>query len=140
MYLEGFAQWLTQQAVVVYDPTGTSGNCFLDTLPDQPDLALLLRQTGGWPSEAPQEPWDRPTFQVLARGGADPAEAHALLLNAYDWLENYKGILPDGSRIALCRAVQSAGVSLGPDANYRCRFVQNYRVELYRVTQFRPSY
>lgn len=99
---------------------------YQDFMPDKPDRAIALFETGG---EAPLPSWavDKPGLQVLVRAKADEfVEARAQLKLAFTVLHDGEAAV--GAAYTFIQAVQSGAIPLGPDENRRPRFAQNYRM------------
>ena len=121
------AQYLDTHGLVVFDETGCSGNCFLESLPEQPDLAVALYVTGGRPP-ALRQTMAYPSVRLLVRGTRDPRGAYELaraLLSALHGLHQID-LTPGGTHVYLCLAEHSAPLHHGVDANDR----HLYAVEL----------
>lgn len=132
---------LHDRGVVEFDEAGLTGNSFVETYPNSPDLILVARSTGGLESDG-HTGYDRPTFQLYARSGPDPRDARNLLAAAYDELEALHGVrLPsptsdpqDGIWTVSIRAVQTGPVWIGRDANQRAQYTQNFLAETRNAT------
>ncbi len=135
-YLIGIMEYLDAQGTIAYDPTGISGNAFLDTLPESSETVVMFRHGGGFPGDRGLG-YDRPSFQVLARGTQDPRTALTLLEAIYDALQDLRTELPDGTMLHLCKAVQTAPAHLGTDGNGRHEYSQNYETHIRNLTTHR---
>ena len=121
-----------------YQPTLTTGNVFIDHLPDQPDLAVALFN---YPGPAPdiRDGYDSPNVQLRVRGGLDPRNAQALLGAIYSELHDlHMVMLPGSVWLVYCRALQSGVMPLGPDrTGKRLEFTQNFSTHYRRPTAHR---
>lgn len=135
-YLTGIMEYLDAQGTIAYDPSGISGNAFLDTLPASPDTAVMFRHGGGFPGDLGLG-YDRPSFQVFVRGTRDPRTALTLLEAIYDELQGLRTMLPDDTMLHVCQAVQTAPAYLGTDGNGRHEYSQNYQAHIRNLTAHR---
>src|SRR5690606_40572187 len=109
--LEGIALYLHAEGIVRFDPSGVSGDAFIEHLPDQPRDAVALMSTGGPEEPSVLHPFDTRTFQVLVRGGADPRPPKARTWAIYGALQGLSNTeLPDGTWVVGIGAIQA-----GPD-------------------------
>lgn len=130
------AEYLADQGLGTFDPSGTSGDIFLAVMPDQPTQAMALYDNGG--AESPmRRPIDDPNIQVITRGGQHPEEAHALARDVYDTLHGFTGELPGYTWVVWCIGIQSGPVPLGPDENGRHRYSLNFRLRVHAPTAHR---
>jgi hypothetical protein len=120
------AQYLDTLAVVTFDASGVSGNCFLETLPHKPDLAVMVKSTGG-PAPSASNPHNRPTLQFLVRGSSDPRPAQALAQAIWTALHHLTEteLTPGGTYVGHAWAMQSEPVSLGTDEQGRHEYSVN---------------
>jgi hypothetical protein len=131
--LDGMARYLAGLGLVVYDPDGTSGDCFIDTMPPQPDAAVALGAYGlGEPD--PLNDDDESGLQVRVRGGPDPRPSRARCQAIYSALQGLASVaLPDGTWLILAAAQQTT-TPLGTDANGRHEHVVNFRLNTVNPT------
>lgn len=144
MITRALAKHLHSAELVVYDPDGAAGDCFLEHLPDVPDAALMLLSSGGNPTPAAATwGYDEPTVQLLVRGlPNDPAtpqgRAHAL----YGALQGLRYTVldaggPDEVFLIVCTSPQSAPVNIGTDEKGRYRFTLNFALHIRALTAHR---
>lgn len=95
MLLDEIGQYLDAQDVITYDPTGLSGNFFMDTLPNNPDVAVMIRDTPGTETELIDD-YIRQGLQFIIRGDKDPRIARELAYDIYNELHGFEGELVDG--------------------------------------------
>jgi len=135
------ARYLSGKGLVAFDEAGTAGNCFLNNLPAQPNLAVMIKQTGGNPVEAGGSiGYDEPTLQLLVRSSRDPRPGALLAQSLYDEMVGLRGVLdPAGENLTLvrCLAAQSAPVHVGTDENERHLYSINLALHVRHVTQHR---
>lgn len=120
MLIAEIAQYLDDRGFGVFDETGVTGSIFLERLPEgngRSEVVIALVNTGGYSPSAKLH-LDRPTVQVLIRGGVNPTSAHEMTLAIYNCLQSYTSqqcgsFVADGTWIIDCQAVSS------PGANYR---------------------
>lgn len=139
MLASAVAQFLHAETLVVYDPSGVSGDVFIDVQPDQPDEAVTLRVTGG---QAPDgiHPYDRLRLQVFVRGTQDPRTAHDRTFAIYDVLQGLSTVeLPGGVWLVSCFAAGYPGM-LSRDESGRVRYSSNYEVEVRHETLNRQGW
>ncbi|MFF1790749.1 minor capsid protein [Kitasatospora sp. NPDC058243] len=131
--LDGIARYLQAQGLVTYDPDGTGGDCFIDTLAPVPDGAVALGAYGlGEPD--PLSGDDEVGLQVRVRGGPDPRLSRRRALAIYSALHGLAGIaLPDGTWLILAVALQTP-TPLGTDGNGRHEHVVNFRLNIVNPT------
>ncbi|MDT3395592.1 minor capsid protein [Streptomyces sp. B1866] len=116
--LGGLARWLDAAGLLTYDPTGRTGDTFIEAMPPVPDAAVSLALYDGPPPEA-RDGADTPRLQVRVRGGPDPRASRARCTALYRALHGLAGVvLPDGSWLVLA-AARGTPAPLGPDSNGR---------------------
>jgi len=122
------AQYLHDQGIGVFDPEGSSGNIFIDHMPDTPDEAIAIRQTGGGRVDM-RVPFHQPTAQILIRGTADPRVAGATAAAAYDVMHGLTNgeLTAGGVWIVKCQAI-TPPACLGPDENGRHHYSINFEL------------
>lgn len=144
MIARALAKHLHAAALVTYDPTGATGNVFLEHLPDAPDEALMVLSTGGNPlGAAATYGWDEPTVQLMVRGAPDdpqtPASAAQELYDALQGLR-YVTLDPGGEdevRLCVCESLQTGPYNIGRDEKGRYRFTLNFALHVRRPTEHR---
>lgn len=118
MLLDEIGAYLEAQAV------GTLGaDLFLSALPDQPDTAAAVLETGGFEPDLAAAV-DNPTFQIICRS-ADYGAARAKAQAAYVALHGLTETMLSGRRYLLIRAMQSP-TYIGADQNGRHLISTNY--------------
>jgi len=138
--LEGIALYLHAEGIVKFDPSGVSGDMFVEHLPDQPRDAVALMSTGGPEEPSVLHPFDTRTFQVLVRGGADPRPPKARAWAIYGALQGLSNTeLPDGTWVVGIGAIQAGPIRLGPDENNRHMFSLNFWARVRAVTDYRQG-
>ena len=132
------AQYLDALGHGSYDPTGTSGNIFIDALPSEPDEAIMIESTGGTEMDSLLG-YDMPTVRMLVRGGLDPREPKQLALDIYNGLHGFSNgeLVNDGIFVVGAFGVQSGPVNIGQDDNNRHRFSINFRFRVRNKSKFR---
>lgn len=135
--LDGLARHLDGLGLAAYDPTGASGDLFVEAMPQTPDVCVVLTVYGG-PEPDSLLGYDEPSLQVRVRGGPDPrvsrvrAEAIRSELHGLGPLT-----LQDGTELLSCISIQAAPASIGVDASGRHEHVCNYRLEVRSITTHR---
>lgn len=136
--LDGLARHLAAVDLLTYDPTGTSGDTFIEIEPAAPDEAVTLTLYGG-PEVDSKLPYDTPSLQVRTRAGADPRVSRARAQAIYEELNGLGPVtLPDGSYLLLAVANQTV-TSVGQDALGRCGHVINFSLEVHAPSVHRPA-
>lgn len=132
------ALYLDAAGVGVFDPDGADGSIYVEKLPQTPHAAIAIFSTGGYQADG-RHGYDRPTFQVRARGERhDVAGARALAESAYAALQGLHSVaLPGGTWLVNCRGIQSGPVNIGNDGNDCPEFVINFEAEVRNLTQHR---
>lgn len=118
---------------ITYDDTGTTGNIFQDVLPAEPDEAVMVKGTGGFPRDMWLTDYFEPTVQIIVRGTRDPRIARNLIDEIIDVMGTLGAMkfVSDGDWYVIkCQAVQSSGIHIGPDDNNRHRFSVNFELEI----------
>jgi hypothetical protein len=130
--LDGLARHLHNLGLVTFDDTGTSGDTFIETMPQTPDQAVGLFGYGG-PEMPAHQPYDMPSVQIRVRGTADPRVSRDRLQSIYEQLHGLHHVtLPDGTYLVDCVGIQSSPQALGVDGNNRHSHVINFRCEVQR--------
>ncbi|MFM9368068.1 minor capsid protein [Streptomyces sp. Da 82-17] len=137
-YADGLARYLHGRGLLVYDPTGTSGDTFIEAMPPAPDAAVCLSLYGAGATDA-RTGWDVRSLQVRVRGSADPRVSRRRCEALYGALHGLAGVsLPGGIWLVLSTAV-AAPAPLGTDANGRHEHVTNYRLDIEAPTAHRHN-
>lgn len=125
------AIFLDERGFGVFDETGTSGNIFINTLPDQPANALAVFTTGGAGSD-PRNEYGRSNIQILIRTvPKDPRDGEVKateIIRAFNGF-NEGPLVPDGNYIIDVSAVQSGPNQIGRDQVERFEYSQNFTIE-----------
>jgi hypothetical protein len=121
------AQYLNDQGLGLFDPTGATGDIFLETMPDVPDDAVAIYATAGLPPDV-RTSIGRPSVQIVVRGGRDPRDAAGRAAQIFTALHKLHAMtfVPGGTWVMLCAAKQSQPIGLGPDENRRYEFSINF--------------
>ena len=121
---------------ITYDATGVTGNIFQDVLPAEPDIAIMVKGTGGFPRDMWLIDYFEPTVQVIVRGTYDPRVARELLQKIVAAI----GVFGEGKflgagnwYIIKCQAIQPMGIHIGLDDNNRHRFSVNFEMEVKKI-------
>lgn len=110
-------------------------NVFKEKLPDQPDTAVCIYDTGGGPPTLTKgDDTDSPSFQVVARS-LDPATALGELQTIFRALHGMTETTVEGLHVKLLWYLQSNPVPLGQDEKQRYRFAQNFRAMVAGITR-----
>ena len=138
---EGLAQQLQAKGLVTFDPTGTTGDTFIEIMPPQtPHKAVSLTFAGGVESDS-KLPYDEPLVQVRVRGdeSGDPRNSRDRAASIRGALHGLSDMtLPDGTYLVLALAVQATPQSIGRDDLHRYEHVFDLRCEISNPTANRP--
>ncbi|MEU9002581.1 minor capsid protein [Streptomyces sp. NPDC048551] len=134
--LDGLARHLAARGLVSYNPAGTGGDCFIESLPSTPGECVVLGVYDDGSVQDSRIGYDTVAVQVRVRGATDPrvsrARAHAIRSELH-------GLgpvtLPDGTNLLLSVARNVAG--LGVDDNRRHEHVFNALMQVRSVTMHR---
>jgi hypothetical protein len=125
------AVFLARSGFGVFDETGTTGNIFIETIPEQPDVALAIFSTGG-PGNDPLDEYIRLSFQIIIRTIPHDPRAGALLAQQIvDALNGFNSdYLADGGNYIYDTTAQQSGPNnIGRDQNNRFEYSQNFIIE-----------
>lgn len=137
--LDGLARYLAERGLVVYDPSGAGGDCFIELMPSTPDEAVTLTVYDDGREPDSLLPYDEPRVQVRVRGTTDPRVSRRRCASIRSHLHGLGPvILPDGTNLILSVAIQAAPGSIGVDDNGRHEHVVNFRMEIRQTSQHRP--
>lgn len=135
--LEGLAQHLAGRQLVIYNPTGTTGDCFIESMPSTPDIVTVLTIYGG-PEPDSLSGYSEPRLQVRNRGTKDPRVSRRKAEAIFNELEGLGTVeLPDGTLLLLCYALQAMPASMGVDDLGRHEHVCNYQLSIRQLTKHR---
>ncbi|MFD3717277.1 minor capsid protein [Streptomyces sp. NPDC058674] len=128
--LDGIARYLAARDLVDYDPDAVGGDLFMEAMPSTPDGCVVLTGYGG-PEPDSLLPYDQPRVQVRVRGGTDPRVSRRRAKAIRSALHGLGPVvLPDGTNVISCIALQAAPESLGVDDNRRHEHVVNLEFEI----------
>jgi hypothetical protein len=143
MISRALAKYLDAKSLATYRPAGC-GDCFLEHLPDDPDVALQILSTGGNPTPAASTwGYNEPTVQLLTRGVPEDAESPLVwATRLYDELQGLRYLtLDDGGEdeayLVECSSLQTAPVNIGPDEKGRYRYSLNFALHVRALTAHR---
>ncbi|MEU2759391.1 minor capsid protein [Streptomyces sp. NPDC007094] len=127
--LDSLARYLDALGLVDYDPTGRSGDLFVEAMPPKPDLAVSLALYDGPAPEARDDAEQR-RLQVRVRGGPDPRLSRARCEALYRAVHGLAGVeLPGGLWLTLA-AARGTPAPMGPDSNGRHEHVVNFDLDV----------
>ncbi|MFJ8334575.1 minor capsid protein [Streptomyces sp. NPDC094437] len=136
--LDGVARYLDELDLLTYDPTGTAGDTFIETLPPEPAEAVGLWLYGAGEQDA-RNGYDVRSLQVRVRGTADPRVSRRRAEALYGALHGLAGLeLPDGTWLVLAVAQQTPA-PLGTDASGQHEHTVNFRLDVANPTPHRPE-
>lgn len=121
---------------ITYDATGTTGNIFHNTLPAEPDEAVMVESTGGFPRDMRNTDYFMPTIRTLVRSDLDPRNGYDLAFEIIDTLGTQGNIefISTGAewRVVSCQAVQAFPINIGRDDTGRHMYSCNFELEVQR--------
>ncbi|MBP0456251.1 minor capsid protein [Streptomyces montanisoli] len=127
--LDGLARWLHAAGMATYDPTGTTGDLFVEAMPSTPDAAVSLGLYDGAAPDS-RDDTDAPRLQIRVRGGPDPRVSRRRCTALYRALHGLAGVrLDDGTWLVLATA-RATPAPMGPDSNGRHEHVVNLDLQL----------
>ena len=133
------AYYLDDQDVLTFDESGTSGDTFINILPQSPDDAIGIFSQGG-PDPSPKFIEDQRDIQFLVRGTQDPRPAFNTADEIYDTLQGKtKFTTSDSTEIIMRDSIQSGPVHIGRDDNGRHKYSLNFRIEYENSTDNRSE-
>ncbi|MCM2394361.1 minor capsid protein [Streptomyces albipurpureus] len=128
--LDGIARHLSERGLVDYDPTGVGGDCFIESMPSTPGVAVVLTLYDDGTEPDSRLPYDEPRMQVRVRGDQDPRTSRRLCARIRIELHGLGPVtLPGGVELILSVALQGAPAALGVDQSQRHEHVANFRME-----------
>ncbi|MFK0108516.1 minor capsid protein [Streptomyces sp. NPDC091217] len=127
--LDGLARHLDGLGLVDYDPTGTAGDLFVETMPPAPDAAVSIALYDGAAPESRDDAEQR-RLQVRVRGGPDPRVSRNRAEAVYRALHGLAGVqLPDGTWLTLA-AARGTPAPMGADSTGRHEHVVNFDLDV----------
>lgn len=126
--VDGLARYLAGRGLLTYDPTGTTGDTFVGTMPPAPDQAVALTLYGAGTTTS-RDDADLASVQIRVRGTADPRVSEQRCLALRDALHGLAGVeLPDGTWLVLATAPRPT--PMGVDGNGRHEHVTNAALDI----------
>ena len=120
---EDFKDRLVSQSVATF-----ATDLFVGTMPDSPDLCLVIRDTAGFKPESRYE-WKRPGAQIVVRGAEGGYRAaYTLIKAAYDALHAQNNLTINSTVYKLIEAAHEP-IYLGEDDKERPMFSLNFEVQ-----------
>jgi len=138
MISRAVAKYLSENVDGVnYQPNLSTGNCFVEFMPSQPNEAVAVMSTGGYPQDT-KNASDIATIQILVRNDLNDT-TNALALSIYSALQALDlTVLDDAgvdeTQVITCQAEQSQPVSIGFDDNNRLEWSLNFRLRVQSLT------
>lgn len=125
---DGIARYLDTLGLLDYDPTGTTGDAFVATMPPAPDQAVSLTLYDAGTTDA-RDDAEVARLQIRVRGGPDPRVSEQRCRAIRDALHGLAGVeLPDGTWLVLATAPLPS--PMGADANGRHEHVTNAALDI----------
>jgi hypothetical protein len=125
---EQLAWYMHNNELGIYDPTGAGGEIYIDTVPDAPIDAIIIRHTGGTRGllYGQNEEHD---VQIIARSQyPQSALSTALVIrNVLDQPITGR-LMPDGNYIVLIYALSDGVAYIGQDKTGCHMYALNYRI------------
>ncbi|MET7811783.1 minor capsid protein [Streptomyces sp. NPDC005395] len=126
---DGIAQYLDGLGLVEYDPTGRTGDLFVERMPADPAAAVCLSLYDAGAPDA-RNAYDTVRLQVRVRGGPDPRVSRGRAWVIYRALHGLAAVeLPDGTWLILAAARGTPG-PMGADAQGRHEHVVNFNLDV----------
>ena len=125
--VDGIARYLDALGLLDYDPTGTTGNAFVGTMPAAPGEAVSLTLYGADTTTA-RDDAETARLQIRYRGDADPrtsARGCGAIRDALHGLTDTE--LPDGTWLVLATAPLPS--PMGVDSSGRHEHVTNAAID-----------
>ncbi|SDM46323.1 hypothetical protein SAMN04487981_101603 [Streptomyces sp. cf386] len=136
--LDGLARHLQDKQLVSYRTASAGGDCFLESMPQTPDEAVVLSTYDDGREPDSLLGYDEPRVQVRVRGTKDPRVSRERCKAIYAELHGLGPVtLPDGTELILSVALQNGPATIGTDENGRHEHVVNFRMEHRAVTEHR---
>lgn len=125
---DGLARYLAGLGLLDYDPTGLTGDTFIETMPPAPGEAVALTLYDAGTTES-RDGADVARLQVRVRGTTDPRVSRARCLAIRDAVHGLAGIeLPDGTWLVLATAPLPS--PMGADSLGRHEHVTNAALDI----------
>lgn len=142
MLIAEIARYLDSRSLGLFDETGTGGDIFLERLPEGNGDAIVtaIVNTGGYAPNARLH-LDRPTVQILVRGGQLPTPAWLRVLAIYNCLQSFNTdrFVGGGTWIVDCQAVAYPGANWRDDSG-RIVYTLNFILQTVNTdSEWRPS-
>jgi hypothetical protein len=131
--MEEMATYLDTEGLVDYN-TPNGGNVFIPSyvgVDSAPDIAILIRPTGGGRADGKRE-YDDPTIQIIVRSTTDPTPGMTKAQAIYDKLHGFhvSTFTTGGRKIINCVGIQSQPAYIGMDANGRHEYSLNFQLHV----------
>lgn len=138
MLIAEIAQYLNAQGIGVFESGGLGGDIFIESCPSSPDNVIYITGTGG-PQGDGKFPVDRPTLQIIVRGGVNPIAAQSRAQSIYNILHGFHHarFCDDGYWIVGCWGIQSSPTHIGVDDLGRHEYSLNFQLEIENITAHR---
>jgi len=143
MISRALAKYLDDETLVTYSQA-SGGDCFLEHLPDTPDVDVMILSTGGNPTPAAATwGYDEPTVQIMVRGAPnDPVTPQERAVALYNALQGLRYTVldpggPDEVSLIVCESSQTAPVNIGTDLKNRYRYTLNFALHVRALTAHR---
>ncbi|MFF7295310.1 minor capsid protein [Streptomyces sp. NPDC008265] len=125
--LDSLARYLAGRALLTYDPTGVTGDCFIEALPPAPDRAISLALYDAGPQESRDDDEDR-RLQIRVRGTADPRVSRDRCEALHTALQGLANVELPGGYLLTLAAARGTPAPMGTDATGRHEHVVNFDV------------
>ncbi|MFD8948993.1 minor capsid protein [Streptomyces xanthophaeus] len=123
--LDSLARHLAAAGLLAYDPTGRSGDTFVEAMPPAPDRAVSLALYDAGPQASRDDDQDR-RLQIRVRGTADPRVSRTRCEALHDVLQGLAGVeLPGGVHLVLATS-RGTPAPMGTDSSGRHEHVVNF--------------
>lgn len=123
---EDLARWIADQTDLTF--SDTNATIFVDRQPSAPDNAVSVMGAGGVESDTHN--YDKPSLQILIRGGSNPTWALAKWEEIFGLINRLRNTwITATTYVVSAIPTQTGPVPLGPDDNGRLEYSMNVRLE-----------
>jgi hypothetical protein len=125
------AIFLHNRGIGVFDPSGASGNIFINTIPNHPDESIGIYTTGG-PGTDPKNEYGVHRVQLLIRTiPNDPRRGEKSAREVIEAINGFNSdYLADGGHYIIDAIANESGPNnIGQDKKSRFEYSQNFIIE-----------
>lgn len=130
---EQIAKYLTSQSVGTFNKTGSSGNIYVDWLPEKDNIIAIYNREGR-PNTLGLG-YKNPAIQIIYRGTKNPITSMEKANQIFDTLNGFSGILTTGgNHVVSIISSQGGAASIGKNKEghheYSMNFIVDYKKEV----------